>query len=125
MICHPTELHFAASQLLAWSAVKTAPGGPHPTLVELRDRGAQIKLSTKSFNVEAAKVLGLGIDNVRGSLVDADLSDIIAGTTNPAMPLLPAVAPTKDDTAWSMCMIDRLSVRTTTAVEAHKQVTAT
>lgn len=41
----------------------------------------QIKLSTKSFNPESAEVLARGIANVRGSLVDADLSDIIAGAS--------------------------------------------
>ena len=43
----------------------------------------QIKLSTKSFSLEAAKLLGLGINNIRSSLVDADLSDIIAGALLP------------------------------------------
>lgn len=39
----------------------------------------QIKLSTKSFEPAAAEVLAQGIANVRGSLIYADLSDIIAG----------------------------------------------
>jgi len=39
----------------------------------------QIKLSTKSFEPAAAEVLAQGITNVRGSLLYADLSDIIAG----------------------------------------------
>lgn len=39
----------------------------------------QIKLSTKSFDPQSAAVLARGIANVRGSLLDADLSDIIAG----------------------------------------------
>mmetsp|Transcript_20566 Transcript_20566/g.61901 ORF Transcript_20566/g.61901 Transcript_20566/m.61901 type:complete len:518 (+) Transcript_20566:140-1693(+) len=62
----------------AFMSGETAEDALEPLLA----KGSQItriKLSTKSFNVEAAKVLGLGIDNVRGSLVDADLSDIIAG----------------------------------------------
>lgn len=74
-------------------------------------------------------MLGLGIDNVRGSLVDADLSDIIAGALHPNEPCHaprpPAVVPTNNDKAWSMCMIDWHSVRASTAVEAHKQVTGT
>jgi hypothetical protein len=40
---------------------------------------SQIKLSTKSFDPQSAAVLARGIANVRSSLLDADLSDIIAG----------------------------------------------
>lgn len=39
----------------------------------------QIKLSTKSFGRDAAEVAAKAINNVRGTLLDADLSDIIAG----------------------------------------------
>ena len=39
----------------------------------------QIRFSTKSFGVEAAEVAAAAIENVASSLVDADMSDIIAG----------------------------------------------
>lgn len=39
----------------------------------------QIRFSTKSFGVDAAEVAARAIENVAGSLVDADMSDIIAG----------------------------------------------
>lgn len=39
----------------------------------------QIRFSTKSFGVEAAEVAARAIENVAGTLVDADMSDIIAG----------------------------------------------
>lgn len=40
---------------------------------------SKIRFSTKSFGVEAAEVAARAIENVAGSLVDADMSDIIAG----------------------------------------------
>ena len=40
---------------------------------------AQIKLSTKSFGRDAAEVAAEAIASVSGSLVDADMSDVIAG----------------------------------------------
>ena len=40
---------------------------------------AQIKLSTKSFGRDAAEVAAEAIANVAGSLVDMDMSDVIAG----------------------------------------------
>ena len=40
---------------------------------------AQIKLSTKSFGQDAAEVASEAIANVSKSLVDADMSDVIAG----------------------------------------------
>jgi len=40
---------------------------------------AQIKLSTKSFGRDAAEVALEAIANVSKSLVDADMSDVIAG----------------------------------------------
>lgn len=39
----------------------------------------QIRFSTKSFGVDAAEVAARAIENIAGSLVDADMSDIIAG----------------------------------------------
>ena len=39
----------------------------------------QVKLSTKSFGRDAAEVAAEAMTNVAGSLVDADMSDIIAG----------------------------------------------
>lgn len=39
----------------------------------------QIKLSTKSFGIEAAEVAARAIENVAESLTHADISDIIAG----------------------------------------------
>ena len=39
----------------------------------------QIKLSTKSFGRDAAEVAARGIANIADTLVEADLSDIIAG----------------------------------------------
>lgn len=39
----------------------------------------QIKLSTKSFGRDAAEVAAKAIANMRGTLLDADISDIIAG----------------------------------------------
>lgn len=39
----------------------------------------QIKLSTKSFGIEAATVAARAIENVANSLTHADISDIIAG----------------------------------------------
>lgn len=39
----------------------------------------QIRFSTKSFGVDAAEVAARAIGNVAGTLVDADMSDIIAG----------------------------------------------
>ena len=39
----------------------------------------QIKLSTKSFGRDAAEVASEAIANVSGSLVDVDMSDVIAG----------------------------------------------
>ncbi len=39
----------------------------------------QVKLSTKSFGRDAAEVAAEAMANVAGSLVDADMSDIIAG----------------------------------------------
>ena len=39
----------------------------------------QIKFSTKSFGIQAAEVAAEAIENVSGTLVDADISDIIAG----------------------------------------------
>lgn len=39
----------------------------------------QIRFSTKSFGVDAAEVAARAIENVAGTLVDADMSDIIAG----------------------------------------------
>lgn len=47
----------------------------------------QIKLSTKSFDPQSAAVLARGIANVRGSLLDADLSDIIAGEWSTLRPI--------------------------------------
>ena len=41
--------------------------------------GLQIKLSTKSFGRDAAEVAAKGIANIASTLVEADLSDIIAG----------------------------------------------
>lgn len=41
--------------------------------------GLQIKLSTKSFGRDAAEVAARGIANIANTLVEADLSDIIAG----------------------------------------------
>eukprot|EP00887_Chlorella_sp_A99_P001191 scaffold14.g1191.t1 len=40
---------------------------------------AAIKFSTKSFGVDAARVAARAIQNVKSTLVDADMSDIIAG----------------------------------------------
>lgn len=40
---------------------------------------SQIKFSTKSFGIDAAKVAARAIENVAGSLTNADVSDIIAG----------------------------------------------
>ena len=48
----------------------------------------QIKLSTKSFSTAAAELLAEGFANVRGTLVDADLSDIIAGEVHTRHPKL-------------------------------------
>lgn len=39
----------------------------------------QIRFSTKSFGVDAAQVAARAIENVAGTLVEADMSDIIAG----------------------------------------------
>lgn len=39
----------------------------------------QVKLSTKSFGRDAAEVAAEAMTNVAKSLVDADMSDIIAG----------------------------------------------
>lgn len=39
----------------------------------------QIKLSTKSFGIEAAEIAARAIENVANSLTHADISDIIAG----------------------------------------------
>ena len=39
----------------------------------------QIKFSTKSFGIDAAKVAARAIENVAGSLTHADISDILAG----------------------------------------------
>ena len=39
----------------------------------------QIRFSTKSFGRDAAHVAATAIENCKGSLVDADISDIIAG----------------------------------------------
>ena len=39
----------------------------------------KIKFSTKSFGVDAAEVAARAIRNVSGSLIDADMSDVIAG----------------------------------------------
>ncbi len=69
-------------------------GGNHP----------QIKLSTKSFNPEAAEVLSTGIRNVPGSLVDADLSDIIAGAPLPAPPPVGAAARSEVQSFFSPCL---------------------
>ena len=40
---------------------------------------AQIKLSTKSYGQDAAEEASEAIENVSKSLVDADMSDVIAG----------------------------------------------
>ncbi|KAK9804382.1 hypothetical protein WJX72_010405 [[Myrmecia] bisecta] len=40
---------------------------------------SKVKFSTKSFGSDAAGVAAKAIENVRGSLTDADMSDIIAG----------------------------------------------
>lgn len=50
------------------------PTPPHPITWPW-----QIRFSTKSFGVEAAEVAARAIENVADSLVDADMSDIIAG----------------------------------------------
>ena len=39
----------------------------------------QIRFSTKSFGVDAAEVAARAIENIAGTLVDADMRDIIAG----------------------------------------------
>ena len=49
------------------------------TCAEARHCDLQIKFSTKSFGIQAAEVAAEGIENVCETLVDADISDIIAG----------------------------------------------
>ncbi len=48
----------------------------------------QIRFSTKSFGVDAAEVAARAIENIAGTLVDADMSDIIAGRPGACLVLI-------------------------------------